>query len=86
MTKLQLTLTDQETALLTGYGNQLGYALPKVARFLLSKAAEEILKQGTVPVYEMSPKTEEAGLAALAEHKAGKTRNIKNIKDFFGKI
>ena len=44
MTKVQLTLTDQEAALLAGYGNQLGYNLPKVAKFIIRKAAEKILR------------------------------------------
>ena len=86
MTKVQLTLTDQEAALLTGYGDQFGYNLPKVTRFFISKATEEILKRGVIPVYEMSEETERIGLQALADHRAGKTIEIDDIEGYFNKL
>ncbi len=86
MTKLQLTLTDQETALLQGYGLQFGYSLPKIARFFLSKATEKILEQGITPVYEMSAETEKNGLDALKDLRSGKTTKVENIDDYFSKL
>ncbi|GEM_PF-550209 len=83
MTKVQLTLTDQEAALLAGYGDQLGYNIAKMAKFFISKATEEIFKQGVIPVYEMSEKTERAGLKAVKEYREGKTTEISDIKEFF---
>lgn len=86
MTKVQLTLTDQEAALLAGYGNQLGYSVPKTASFFIKKAAEKILNQGIVPVFKMSEETEQKGIAALEEHKAGLTNRVTNAKKFFEEL
>lgn len=86
MTKVQLTLTDQEAALLAGYGSQLGYNVPKTAKFFIKKAAEKILNQGITPVYKMSQETERKGLEALEEHKAGKTTKIADAKKFFEEL
>lgn len=86
MTKVQLTLTDQEAALLEGYGSQLGYNVPKTAKFFIKKAAEKILNQGIIPVYEMSEETEQKGLAALEEHKAGNTTKVTDAKKFFEEL
>lgn len=83
MTKVQLTLTDQEAALLAGYGSQLGYNVPKTAKFFIQKATEKILNQEIIPEYKMSVETEERGLQALAEHKAGKTTEVTDAKKFF---
>lgn len=83
MTKVQLTLTDQEAALLAGYGSQLGYNVPKTAKFFIRKAAEQILNQGVMPVYEMSKETEQRGLEALKQHQAGKTIKVTDAKKFF---
>ena len=86
MTKVQLTLTDQEAALLAGYGSQLGYNVPKTAKFFIRKAAEQILNQGITPVYEMSKETEQKGLAALKEYQAGKTTRVTDAKTFFEEL
>lgn len=86
MTKLQLTLTDEEAALLAGYGSQLGYNLAKTARFFISKATSQILHDGIVPIHEMSDETERKGLEALAEHRAGKTAKVTDVKKFFEEL
>ncbi|MBT4124485.1 MAG: hypothetical protein HN981_04240 [Candidatus Pacebacteria bacterium] len=86
MTKVQLTLTDQEAAILAGYGTQLGYNVPKTAKFFIAQATAQILKQGITPVYEMSEKTERKGLEALAEHRAGKTTKVTDAKQFFEEL
>lgn len=83
MTKVQLTLTDQEAAILTGYGDQFGYNLPKVAKFFISKAVESVVRRDIIPVYPMSDKIEKAGLQAIEDYKAGKTIEIKDIETYF---
>lgn len=86
MNKVQLSLTDEEAAILASYGSQFGYSLPKTLRFVISKAAEKFIREGTIPVFEMSDKTEQAGLAALKEHKAGKTIAVDDIDAFLDNL
>ena len=86
MTKVQLALTDQEAAILNSYGSQFGYNLAKTIRFVISKATESFLQQGTIPTYEMSPQTEARGLKALKEHQAGKTIKVDDIGSFFNRL
>jgi hypothetical protein len=83
MNKVQLSLTDEEVAILASYGSQFGYSLPKTLRFVISKAAEKFIREGTVPVFEMSDATEKKGLAALKEHRAGKTIVTDDTDAFF---
>jgi hypothetical protein len=83
MVKVQLTLTDQEHALLASYGEKLGYSLSKTIRFIIGNKAEELLFGENIPTFEMSEKREKMGLQALKEHKAGKTIVIKDIDRFF---
>ena len=85
MTKVQLSLTDQEAILLENYGSQLVYNLPKTIRFFISKASEEILKE-KIPVFTMSKKTEENGLKALEEYRLGKTHEMKDVDEFFDSL
>ena len=86
MTKVQLTLTDNEAAILKSYGSQFGYNLSKTIRFLISKAAERVIGEGTIPEFPMSKETEKLGLEALKEHKAGKSIKVDNVSDFFSKL
>lgn len=86
MSKVQLALTEQETAILNSYGSQFGYNLSKTIRFVISKAVESFLQQGTIPIYKMSEKREKIALKALKDHKAGKTKEIKNIDEYFNNL
>ena len=86
MTKLQLTLTDNETAILKSYGSQFGYSLSKTVRFLISKATEKAIAGGTIPEFPMSEETEAKGLEVLKEHRAGKTTKIDDTSNFFEKL
>ena len=83
MTKVQLSLTDQEASILTGYGSRFGYSLPKTIRFVISKVTEEALKEGIVPVFKMSERTEQAGLQALQEYREGKAIPVDDVDEFF---
>lgn len=86
MNKVQLTLTDQEIALLEGFGSQFGYNLSKTIRYVISKASEKILQQGFVPTYQMSEKTEAKGLEAVRQHRAGQTTKISSVGAFFDSL
>ncbi len=86
MTKVQLSLTDEEAAILSGYGEQFGYNLPKIIRFVISKATEKALQEKTIPVYQMSEETEKKGLQALKENSEGKTSPVDNIDDYFDSL
>ena len=39
-----------------------------------------------LPTFPMSPKTEARGLKALADYKAGKTTEIKDIDEYFNNL
>ena len=86
MTKVQLSLTQEEAAILIGYGDQFGYSLPKTIKFMISKAAESVVRSGSLPVYELPDSLEKKGLKALKEHRAGKTTGVKNFADYFDSI
>jgi len=86
MTKVQLSLTDEEAAILSGYGEQFGYNLPKVIRYIISKAAENALRDRIIPLYSMSKETEKRGLRALKEHQEGKTIKVESIDEYFDNI
>ncbi len=86
MTKVQLSLTDQETAILTSYGSRFGYNLPKTIRYVISKASEEFLKEGAIPTYAIGDKTERVVIQALEDHKKGKTCQIEDIDEFLDSL
>lgn len=86
MNKVQLTLTKEEAAILESYGTQFGYSLPKTLRFIISKAAESFIRQGIIPEFEMSAKTEQAGIDALKEYRAGKTKAVRSTDEFFDSL
>lgn len=86
MNKVQLTLTDQEVTLLSRYGSQFGYNLPKTIRFVISKASEQILRESTMPTYPMSETTEKKGLQALKEYRSGKTTQVNDVDEFFDSL
>jgi hypothetical protein len=81
MNKVQLTLTDQEVAILNNYGAQLGYNLPRTLRYIISKASEQVLRDGSVPVYAASSAIEEKALKATREHKAGQTFSMEEFSE-----
>ncbi len=86
MNKVQLTLTNQEAALLESFGAQFGYNLSKTIRYFVSKASESILQQGFMPTYEMSPQTEQKGLQALKDYRAGRTTQVSDVNAFFDSL
>ncbi|MBU0978267.1 MAG: hypothetical protein ABIJ33_02190 [Patescibacteria group bacterium] len=81
MTKVQLSLTDQEATILSDYGSQFGYNLPKTIRFVISKTTEQVLKEA-IPTFAMSHQTEKVALGALEDYKQGKTHKIEDVDKF----
>ncbi|MBU1085063.1 MAG: hypothetical protein ABIJ43_05325 [Candidatus Beckwithbacteria bacterium] len=74
MTKLQITLTNQE-ALLLGYGaSNLGYSLTRFVKFVLGQKAVECDHE--VPTFKMSKKTEKNVEEAMNDYKAGRTVSV----------
>ena len=86
MTKLQLSLTNQEAFILGNYGSQFGYNLTRTVKYLISKASEKILEEESIPTFKMSEKTEKAGLKALEEYRLGKTREMSDVDGFFDSL
>ncbi len=86
MNKVQLSLTNEEAAILMGYGSQFGYSLPKTIRYVISKAAEAFMRESKYQVFEMSKKREEAGLKAIQEKKEGKAIRVDNVNEYFDNL
>jgi len=86
MTKVQLSLTSQEATILSGYGTQFGYNLPKTIRFIISKASENILQLTSIPTFPMSKEIEQKGFQALKEYREGKTIEVEDVKEFFNSL
>ncbi len=86
MNKVQLSLTEEEVNILSDYGSQFGYSLPKTIRYVISKAAEEFLSQSKVSVFEMSEKRERSGLRAIEKFEAGETKSVSNTDAFFDNL
>ena len=81
MTKLQLTLTDQEVNLLSARAARLGYNLTRFVKFLVSQEATKFADQPNVPVFTMSKRAEAIALQARRDHLAGKSIPFSSIKD-----
>jgi hypothetical protein len=75
MTKLQITLTDQEVELLAQKAALLGYDVTKYAKFVLAQKADEAA--GSIPVFKATPKMEKVIKEGLEEDKKGLTKEWK---------
>ena len=80
MNKLQLTITNEEAALLTTRAERIGYTLSRYVKFLIGKEAMAVLEEDTIPTYTMSDTTEKIALEALKSHRNGKTIKLNNPK------
>lgn len=72
MTKLQITLTDQEGALLSEQAMLLGYDVTKYAKFVLAQKAIEQLT--AIPSYKATPVMERIIQKGREEYTQGKTK------------
>jgi len=79
MTKLQITLTDQEASILRMKAASLGYNLTKFVKFLLGKKALEY--DVSIPTYKMSEKTEKRVEEAIADYEAGRTYSVDSVEE-----
>jgi hypothetical protein len=73
MTKLQISLTDQETQLLSMRAAVLGYDVTKYAKFVLAQDAVEQLTS-PIPTFKATPKMEKIIKKGLKEYRQGKTK------------
>ena len=81
MTKVQLTLTDQEVHAISSIGSKYGYNLPKTLKFLVSREAARIIDDASLPTFEMSQVNERRANSALREHRDGKTVKLNKPSD-----
>lgn len=72
MTKLQITLTDEEGALLSEQAMLLGYDVTKYAKFVLAQKAIEQLT--VMPTYKATPTMERIIQKGREEYAQGKTK------------
>lgn len=79
MTKLQISLTDQETQLLEERASLLGYDVTKYAKFVLAKeAVEQII---SVPTFAATSKMNLLLKKALKDDDDGKSVKLKLNND-----
>ena len=79
MTKVQLTLTDQEADLITQQAQVLGYSLARYLKFIVSQ--EAIASSKNIPSFPMSLKTEKTLLKALKDYKENKVFSLKDSQE-----
>jgi len=80
MTKIQLSLTDQETDILSAEAARLGYNLTKFIKFLISRTSFDISSKQSIPEFKMSMQAEKIALTALDEYKKNKSIEVKSFK------
>ncbi len=69
---MQISLTDEEGALLAEQAILLGYDVTKYAKFILAQKAVEQLK--VIPTFKATPKMERIIKKGLEEDAQGKTK------------
>jgi len=79
MTKLQITLTDQEADILKIKAASFGYNLTRFVKFILGQKVLEY--DASIPTYRMSAKTEKRVEEALADYEAGRTISVNSIEE-----
>ena len=75
MTKLQITLTDEETQLLSMRAAVLGYDVTKYAKFVL--AQEAVWQTTAIPTFQATPKMENVIKKALRDELDGKATELR---------
>ncbi|MFH1840744.1 MAG: hypothetical protein ABH807_01110, partial [Candidatus Shapirobacteria bacterium] len=71
MTKLQLTLTDQETDLLAAKAVLLGYDVTRYVKFLIGR--EAMTAMNDYPVYHLTEAMEKKVIKAIKDNNEGKS-------------
>lgn len=81
MTKVQLTLSDQEVQAISSIGSKYGYNLSKTLKFIIGREATRFIDDSRLPTYEMSQKNEARAIRTLKEHRLGKTVKLNEPSD-----
>ncbi|MBI4129818.1 hypothetical protein HY468_00725 [Candidatus Roizmanbacteria bacterium] len=90
MQKVQLTLTDEEAAILKMQAARFGYRLSRYVKYLISDAVVRLpagekivmpVDDGTIPTFKPSKRTERALRQAEKEYREGKTRIIRSFSE-----
>ncbi|HLB60633.1 MAG TPA: hypothetical protein VJL83_03430 [Patescibacteria group bacterium] len=85
MQKVQITLTEQETNILSAQAARYGYRLSRYVKYLISDAVVRLpsakkpvmpVDDGTIPTFKLSKKTASIADKAYKEYKAGKAIRI----------
>ena len=58
MTKVQLTLTDQEVNAIHNIGARYGYSLARTLKFIVSRETSKIIDDSYLPTFVMNKTTE----------------------------
>jgi len=83
MTKLQIVLTDQETANLNLLAMGLGYNLTRYVKFIIGQKAAAVSE--SIPTFRMSEKLEKRAEEVWANHLAGKTIKVNSLAEYLKK-
>ena len=78
-TQIKVTLPNELYLQVKANANKIGLSLASYIRHLTINDAWE----KNLPTFPMSTKTEANGLKALKDYKAGKTKAITNIDEYF---
>lgn len=81
MNKIQITLTPQETTLLSLQGQSLGYDVTKFVKFLVSREVYDFAAK--IPTYKMSKTLEGETEKALKEYNAGSLHGYSSVDEMF---
>ena len=79
MTKIQLTLNNQETAVLQDKADLMGYDLAKYLKFFVAKLTEQSLYEERI--YPMSDKMEKRYDEAMDNYKKGNVYELNQVED-----
>jgi hypothetical protein len=79
MTKLQITITNQEADLLSAKATLFGYKLTRFVKFLIAREVAQTMEQ--IPTFPISKKAEKLAIEAKTEYKKGKAKEISSFND-----
>jgi hypothetical protein len=82
MTKVQITLTDQEAEILSTKASRLGYGITRYIKSLISREVMSTIDPfDNLPTFPMNVKQERILERALKDDREGKTHILKNPDD-----
>ena len=81
MTKIQITLTDQETNAIQLIGARYGYNLAKTLKFLVSRETTQIIDDSYLPTFSITQANENHAINAISDHRNNKTVRLEKPSD-----